>query len=495
MAVTDKEQNFRLNMLNTFLRTPHRRKEQFREIHEEFLKQDPECYAHLAAWYYDNQDIRDHQELFAAYLISNNFDQRYREAGLALLRELPPYQVSRIVKDVKEKIGKVPTSLKTEVKRYLREREENRAWFDSSVLYGRKYLKHLYATFRIKPGGPKVKINYKGNDIETTYADAILFKGVYPDNSKLPVLRDIEHSNDEKEIAELIVKNNIPFRVVVGLVDEVTPMIMIAMLNNMSPQDVINHLGMLKRHGCMNNEKVKAIIMGKLEEAKKNDRVHTMKTKVAAEHSQADGEISQALSDVADTKIQQKGEITRPTAILVDASGSMQNAIEVGKNLASIASAIAKDDLYVYAFDEIARRVISQGTELSDWDNAFKSIKANGGTSIGCALNKLLKDEKYIENIVVITDEGENRSPYFTDVYEKYVNKMNVRPTVVILRVNARTDKFQRDCNNHGIETSVYDFDGDYYALQEVVPLLSRPSATDLLEEILEYPLPERKVA
>lgn len=493
MSVAEQEQNFRLKMLNTFLRTPHRRKEQFREVHEDFLNQDPECYAHLAAWYSDNQDIRDHKELFAAYLIGNNFDQRYREAGLALLRELPPYQVARVVKDIKENIGKVPTSLKTEVKRYLREREENKAWFDSSVLYGRKHLKYLYATFRIKPGGPKVTINYKGDEIETTYADAILFKGVYPDNSKLPVLRDIEHSNNEKEIAELIVNNNIPFRVAVGLIDEVTPMIMIAMLNNMSPQDVINHLGMLKRHGCMDNDKVKSIIMDKLEEAKENNRVHTMKTKVAAEHSQADGEISQALTDVADTKVQQKGEITRPTAIFVDASGSMHNAIEVGKNLASIASAIAKDDLYVYAFDEMARKVNSQGTNLSDWDKAFKPIKANGGTSIGCVLNKLLKDEKYVENIVIITDEGENRSPYFINVYEKYVDKMNVRPAVVILRVDAKTDKFQRDCKRSGIETSVYNFDGDYYALQEVIPLLSKPSATDLLEEILEYPLPERK--
>ena len=40
-----------------------------------------------------------------------------------------------------------------------------------------------------------------------------------------------------------------------------------------------------------------------------------------------------------------------------------------------------------------------------------------------------------------------------------------------------------------------FQFEGDYYALPNLVPLLSRPSKLDLLMEILEYPLPTRKSA
>ncbi len=40
-----------------------------------------------------------------------------------------------------------------------------------------------------------------------------------------------------------------------------------------------------------------------------------------------------------------------------------------------------------------------------------------------------------------------------------------------------------------------FQFTGDYYALPNLVPLLSRPSKLDLLMEILEYPLPVRKPA
>ena len=36
---------------------------------------------------------------------------------------------------------------------------------------------------------------------------------------------------------------------------------------------------------------------------------------------------------------------------------------------------------------------------------------------------------------------------------------------------------------------------GDYYALPNLVPLLARPSKLELLQEILEYPLPQRRPA
>jgi len=38
-----------------------------------------------------------------------------------------------------------------------------------------------------------------------------------------------------------------------------------------------------------------------------------------------------------------------------------------------------------------------------------------------------------------------------------------------------------------------FTFAGDYYALPNLVPLLSRPSRLELLLEILETPLPERQ--
>ena len=494
MTIDNAERDFRMNMVNSFLKTPHRQKELFTEMHKEFLNNDPYCYVHMAAWYSDTQSIRDHKELFAAHLIANDFDNEYRNVGLAMIREMPPYQIARVVKYVKENLGKVPTCLKTEVSSYLREREEETRWFDSAILSGRKHLKYLYATLRIAPGGPQVDIEYKGKKITTSYADAILFKNVYPKESSLPVLNEIRNAKSEKKRAELIVKNNIPFRVVVGLVKEVTPMIAVAMLNNMSPQDVINNLGMLKRHGCMDNSDIKDIIKEKIDAAKGDKRAHTLKTKVAAEGSGVSNDIKKALADVADVKIKSGAAITRPTAIFVDKSGSMHNAIEVGKQVAAIASAISEAGLYVYAFDTISREVTAEGTKLSDWEKAFKPIRANSSTSIGSPFRTMISNNVVVENIVIITDEEENRAPYFASTYRSYCEQMNVEPSVIIVRVDANKTDLQRSCDKENIEYTVYDFDGDYYSLQDLVPLLAQRSVEELLEEIMEYPLPERKI-
>ena len=125
----------------------------------------------------------------------------------------------------------------------------------------------------------------------------------------------------------------------------------------------------------------------------------------------------------------EKVEIRRPTALFVDKSGSMTEAIEVAKQLAALVGAVVSADFRVYAFDTAAFEmqagvadgagkrgrlagVISALTgapapagadgsderrpALSDWERAFKLVKANGGTSIGAQLAKMRKDGVYV---------------------------------------------------------------------------------------------------
>src|SRR5438270_8001417 len=149
------EQDLRLEILNTLLTTPHRQLAQIWPTHQEMAQQDPRFYVRLAAWYSDHGDVRDHKEMFVVALTLSAFPG-HRDVGLALLRELPPYQVVRILdfihgrkttkvvrtetikgqkvklaegaepKKVVEDFGlfrNVPRGLRTEVTRYLRERE------------------------------------------------------------------------------------------------------------------------------------------------------------------------------------------------------------------------------------------------------------------------------------------------------------------------------------------------------------------------------------
>src|SRR3954462_12993133 len=144
------EQDVRLRLLNTLLTTPHRKQEEIWPVHRDMVLKDPRFYVRLAAWYADHGDVRDHKEMFVVTLVTSDFPG-HRDVGLAMLRDLPPYQVARVVdfvhgrktdrkvrapvaagvanaepvvKTVVEYYGlfkNVPRSLRTEVVRYLRE--------------------------------------------------------------------------------------------------------------------------------------------------------------------------------------------------------------------------------------------------------------------------------------------------------------------------------------------------------------------------------------
>src|SRR5262249_22825083 len=112
-APARKEEDVRLEMLNTLLTTPHRRLDLIWPVHEELVGKDPRFYVHLAAWYFDKGEVRDHKEAFIVALALSPFPG-HRDVGLALLRQLPPYQVARVVdfihgrKDTRRKVVREP---------------------------------------------------------------------------------------------------------------------------------------------------------------------------------------------------------------------------------------------------------------------------------------------------------------------------------------------------------------------------------------------------
>ena len=94
--MTTREQDIRVEILNTLLTTPHRALDQIWPVHLELIGKDPRFYVRLAAWYANNGDVRDHKEMFIVNLVLSNFPG-HRDAGLAMLRGLPPYQVVRVM--------------------------------------------------------------------------------------------------------------------------------------------------------------------------------------------------------------------------------------------------------------------------------------------------------------------------------------------------------------------------------------------------------------
>src|SRR5260370_12479046 len=261
------EHDVRVQILNSFLTTPHRKLEELAPLHTRALDGDPLFYGDMAPWYFEKGEVRDHKALFVAHLATSEY-REFREAAWVLLQQLAPFEVARVLDHVKRVIGKTPRSLKSAIAHYLKTRETNVRQFDGAALRAHDDLKHLYASLRLKPG-PRAQI--------------ILFDEHPPEDSPLAALKRLAKAEDAGEQAQIILDNKIPYTTAIGAVKHVTPALLAALINAMSPQEVINNMAALKRRGALDNKDVKALIDQKLEEAKTDKRVSTMKAKKAIE--------------------------------------------------------------------------------------------------------------------------------------------------------------------------------------------------------------------
>jgi hypothetical protein len=526
------EQDLRLRLLNTLLTTPHREMGTICPVHQEIMAKDPRFYVQLAAWYADEGEVRDHKEMFVVNLSVSDFPG-HRDVGLALLSQLPPYQVARVVDFIKgrvvnrtvkrggrsevvsEKQGlfrNVPRSMRTEIVRYLREREGDREWLDSTVLQARRAMKRLYAGLHIPP---------------SERVQAILFDESPPEDSRLFALKAIAGARTAAEQARAIVDNRIPYRVASSVIKHLTPAVMVALIHQMTPQELINNLGSLKRHGAMDNPEVKALIEEKIDRAKGDVRVSAFKAKKAIEVAGVSEDVARQLDAVTEARVKAKGKIVRPTALLIDKSGSMEEAIEIGKRVAALIAGICEAELFVYAFDTIGypidgvhewktgtvrkflgglvrgdtEKKAAEPTEeagkptLADWEKALAGIKAGGGTACGVAVEMMRRQKQAVEQIVMVTDEEENQAPRFVETLKRYSQELNVAPHIVFVKTRGAFGQLEAECQRERIPFDTYQFQGDYYALPNLVPLLARPSRLDLLLDIMAYPLPRRKTA
>lgn len=502
------ENDTRLGILNTLLTTPHRKLDGVYPVHADMIKTDPLFYVRLAAWYCDgNGEVRDHKEMFIINLCLSDFEG-HRDVGLAMYRDLPPYQMERVVnfihgtkkdKIVKGKKGeepkktvesfglnrRIPNSMKTETKRYLHEREADDDWFDSMVLSQRHAVKRLYALMQIPPTKDRVR--------------KILFDEQPPEDSKLFAVKQLIKAETPADQAKAIIENKIPYRIASTIVSAMTPTVLMALIEVMSDQELINNMGSLRKRGVFDNADLKALVEKRLEKAKTGKKVAALKGQEAIKAAGVSEDLQEKLAAISDSQIKARGTIKRPTAILTDKSGSMTSAIELGKQIAAMVSAITEAPLYVYAFDKDAFPITSKGKDLASWTKAFNGVTANGATSCGVPLAYMTEAKQFVEQIVIITDEGENNAPLFWTALDKYKSVMKAEPNVVLVKCKDSSgtwsDLLERQAVMSGRQLDVWKFEGDYYSLPGLIPYLTKGSRMELLMSIMTYPLPERKAA
>ena len=469
------ELDTRVAVINSFLGTPHGKLADLAPLHTSAIERDPLFYGHLATWYARHGEVRDHKVLFVAHLLTSDFAE-HREAGWVLLQQLPPHLVAAALDHAKVAIGKVPRIFKSAVAGYLRDLEQHPARFDRAALRSKQDLKHLYASLRIAPG---------------IRAQQVLFAEQPPEGSGLFNLKLLARATEPAEQARLIVEHRIPYTTAVGALKAITPSVLVALIDVMTPQETINHLKSLQKRGAFDNPEVKTLIEAKLRAAEGDKRVSTLKATRAVASVALDAETEAVLTEVTDKRVAQISAIKPPTALFVDKSGSMTQAIQVAREVAALVSAICHD-FRVLAFDTAAFDVTAAGVTRSAWEKAFAMVKADGGTSIGAPLDKLLRERHYVEQVIVITDCGENTQPYFRHAYAAYAQAMGIRPQVTVVTVGSVNQAFLTRLRDSGVPLTVWEFTGDYYGLPHLLPLLALPSRAELVEQIMAVPLPAR---
>jgi hypothetical protein len=238
------------------------------------------------------------------------------------------------------------------------------------------------------------------------------------------------------------------------------------------------------------------MIEAKLIQAKKSQNVSALKSKRAIETTRIEGaeDLKDKLNDVTDAQVKKTGTITIPTALFIDRSGSMEKAIEVGKNVAALISGATQASLTVVAFNDAPMEIVAPEKTYTAWDKAFRGVTACNGTSIGCALEYLKRKNIAVEQIIVITDEGENANPFFHNSYKSYADQIKFKPHVVLIRVNSSCSDFRDNLTKAQIAFDTYTPEGnDYYGLPGLMAMLSKNSKLNLIMEIMDHPLAIRK--
>lgn len=469
------ETSTRVRLLNSFLAAPHGQLADLAPTHRAALERDAAFYGHLAAWLFARGEVRDHQTLIVAHLLTSDLPA-HRAAGWALLQRLPPHQVAQAVDHAKQVIHKTPRILKHAVRTYLANLERQTGRFDRAATRNREALRHLYATLRLAPG-PR--------------AQATLFADAPPAGSVAAQVKRLARAATPADQAEIIAAERIPYTVAVGALRAVTPSVVAALVEVMTPQEVINHLKSLQRHGALEIAALKDLVEAKIAAATTDTRVSTLKATRALANVDLDATTQAALTQATDARVAQIARIDRPTALFVDKSGSMTAAIELAKEIAALVSAVCRD-FHVLAFDTEALAVTAAATARSDWEAAFQGIRADGGTSIGAPLAKLTRDGVHVEQVLIVTDGGENTGPFFADAYQAYEERLAVSPQVIVIGVGGYSARFAEGLGQRGLPVTVWEFAGDYYSLPNLLPLLALPSRAELVDEIMAVPLPTR---
>lgn len=450
-------------------------------------QQDPEFFAHLIAWNELHGQVRDAKVALPVLALASTFasDSVFPENALAHLAKLDPRNFVRAL-DFAHEI-KTPgrgRQLRKLVERYLRIREANPSWWERTALQHKASLKTLYAKHHLKPGKAEYQIILNHRLAKGAPRCAMPANTVF---SSVAQLKDMPAG----EAATFILEKRIPFLVAVGTLGprlKTDDALCIALIERMSPTELVTNTKMLERLGVRTRPALRAsfeLALLRVALSKKS----TLKTSVAA--AAVESEVLKTKLRVVQEKQLDKLQVEGNWLVLGDKSGSMNEAIEATRLISATLARLVKGKVHLIFFDTDPRYLDATGKTYEELLEATKYVSAAGGTSIGCGLLYALSAKIQVDGIAIVSDSAENNVPEFATVYAKYSELYGEIPVYLYKMQGERTDALERDMKSAGFDLQIFDLRAapvDYYSLPNLVATM-RVNRYALVDEIMATPL------
>lgn len=462
-------------------KSPHGDYDQYLQVGLKAARDMAAFFAHLLAWNQTNGQIRDAKVALPVIQLAtlrgiplNEKVRVLRENALAHLALQSPRDLVKACKWAKGKLG--GHHLGDMVKRYLRTREKNAAWWDRTVLAHRAGMHDLYAMFRVKPS-PR--------------AQRILFERDYPSSSVFAVLRDVGKliaAGQHAEAAGLIVEAKLDYKAVVGVLGKkADPAIGMALIERMSATELVTATKMLEGIGLNTDPAMRAAYQEKLKEVSKS-KANTLKAGKAAQV--VGGKVGEQLKGAQERAIDNLGKVDGRWLVLGDCSASMGVAIEQARQVASILARVA-ESVHLVFFNTSPVKVDVTGKTYDEIKAITALVEAGGGTSIGCGLDMVKAMQIEVDGIAIISDAQENSTPWFYRVYQDYCAQIGKVVPVYLYRCNMGSQGWAdhdlaRTMKDAKLDMQEFDLRGrvDSYSLPNLVATM-RSNKYSLVDEIM----------
>lgn len=471
-------------------KSPHGKLSEYVGVGMQAVKTEPEFYQKLIAWNFKNGQIRDSKVALPVLGLAYESDLELLDNSVAHLAMLGPRELDKafaFVREIRPK-GRM-NQMDRVIAAYLHDKERNRAW-DHIAIQHRAVLKQLYALTHTAPLSDRVRavlFGFKGRGDQKQKLD--LPKGsIFEAVAHLKLMGPVE-------AAGTILKYKIPFLIASGALGEKMKDVdlLLALIERMSATELVTNTKMLEKYGMKTNPALRGAFDKAMEKAATSKK-NTLKTTQAVEAVEDEG-LKQRLRNLQEKQIAAAGGPDGNWLVLADKSGSMSYAIETARNVAASLVKFVKGKVHLVFFDTTPSYIDVSGLALDQIQKATRHFRADGGTSIGCGLNRMLVEKIEVDGIVVVSDGGENQAPFFHDVYRKYSEFVGKDVPVYFFSTEGDSNYFSQFANRAGIEVQTFDIRGskvDYYSVVNMVQTM-RSNQYSLIDEIMATPLKSLK--